>query len=397
MNILFLAPRLPFPADTGGKIRTINILKQVAKFAHVHLVCFSFDDKDRQYKSEIERLGIAVTLVPKKETPNIQKAFNVLLDSQPHSIVKYHSRSMIRAIRKLKKSQRFDAVHIDHLHMAHYLSLFKGLPCFLDEHNVEYKILERCAKVEPSLFKKPLLVNQASKMKRFEAKKIKQCAGFFAVSEDDLNLLKELTPQSSKGHVIPNGVDTEFFHPLENKNPEDILVFTGSMDWLPNDDAVLYFCREILPLIWKKNSQVKFYIVGKSPSAAAQELARKEARIMVTGRVDDVRPFMAKSKVFVVPIRVGGGTRLKILEAMSMQQGIVSTTIGAEGIRHTDGTDILLADTPKEFAQKVLMLLEDGSYRKSMAQSGRHLVCQTYDWNIIGKDLKRIYSEVGRG
>lgn len=399
MNILFLAPRLPFPADTGGKIRTINILKQLATFAQVHLVCFSFEDKDDYYKVEIERLGVKVTLVPKKETPTLQKAWNVILEKQPHTIVKYHSSLMVKTLRKLKKNQRFDAVHIDHLHMAHYLNLFKGLPCFIDEHNVEYKILERCVKVEPSLLKKSLLSNQASKMRRFERKKIQQCAGFFAVSEDDLNLLKELTPHSSRGHVIPNGVDTQYFQLSDSTGflTEDVLVFTGSMDWLPNEDAVLFFSKEILPIIWKSRPQAKFYVVGKSPSTAILELAKKDSRIIVTGRVDDVRPFMSQSKVFVVPIRVGGGTRLKILEAMAMEQGIVSTTIGAEGIKHTEGTNILLGDDPKTFAQKVLILLENSAFRKSLAKAGRELVCQTYDWSIIGRDLKRIYQEVAHG
>jgi glycosyltransferase involved in cell wall biosynthesis len=166
------------------------------------------------------------------------------------------------------------------------------------------------------------------------------------------------------------------------------------MDWLPNEDAVLYFCREILPLIWQRNNKVKFYIVGKGPTKAIQSLGEKDARIVVTGRVDDVRPLMAKAKVFVVPIRVGGGTRLKILEAMSMKKAVVSTTLGAEGIKYSQGKDILIADQPQDFADHVVRLLKDQVAASNMGEAARSLVCRTYDWHIVGEKLNQIYHEV---
>lgn len=398
MNILFLAPRLPLPADTGGKIRTLNILKQIAKFSQVHLVSFSFDAEDKQYARELENKGIRVSLVPLEEPQALRKVFDVLVNPTPYSIGKYYSGEMVKILAALQAEYQFDAVHVDHLHMAHYWN-FNGIPMVLDEHNVEYKILERCAQVERSPVKRLVFAGQSQRMKRFEGEKAARFARCLTVSEDDRTLLEEITEQGVRIHVIPNGVDTEYFQAqvTGHKSQEKSLVFTGSMDWLPNSDAVLYFCREILPLIWKKDPEVKFTVVGKGPTDAVKALGDKDKRIIVTGRVDDVRPWMAKAAIFVVPIRVGGGTRLKILEAMSMQKAVVSTTLGAEGIKYTDGKDILIADKPNDFAEKVLQLLGAPEKCRQMGQEARSLVCGMYDWNIVGEKLKHIYREAAGG
>lgn len=434
MNILFLAPRLPLPADTGGKIRTYNIIKQIAKKHLVHLVCFSFEMMDQESVKEFARMNVAVTLIPVREDNFTEKAIGLLLGQFPYSIMKYYSKNMENALIALKRSNPFDLIHVDHLHMAHYRHFFAGTPAVLDEHNVEYRILERCVPVERSLIKKWIFRNQAVKMKTFESRAVKEFSGCLAVSEDDADILKEIGGSNAFVQVIPNGVDTEYFNsvgqlpvnqlaswpvgqlPVDPMNKptdqqdigltgklanrqtgkltESSLVFTGSMDWLPNDDAVLFFSKEILPLIWEKDPNVKFYIVGKSPSQAIQTLAGQEPRIVVTGRVDDVRPYIAQAKAFVVPIRIGGGTRLKILEAMSMEKPVVSTTIGAEGIKHTDGKDILLADQPQDFADKVVSLLNDDYRAERMGVLARKLVCDQYDWNIIGQKIYSLYEEV---
>lgn len=398
MRILFLAPRVPWPADTGGKIRAVNILKQITKFAQIHLACFSFEKNDPEHAKELKKLGITVTLVPAEEPGIIPKAVGIMLNPIPYSIAKYYSKSMAQALKSLQQTHSFDAVHIDHVHMAHYNHCFNNRPCIIDEHNVEYKILERCASVEESFLKKIIYATQANKMKNFETRQIRLCSRYLAVSDDDLRLLDELagTQKNGRGHVIPNGVDVDFFQG-SNTAPdgqEDALAFTGSLDWLPNDDAAVFFCREVLPLIWKQNASVKFYIVGKNPSATVRGLAQKDPRIVVTGRVDDVRTYIQRAKIFVVPIRIGGGTRLKILEAMSTRKAVVSTTVGAEGIACTKDVDIVLGDTPQAFANQVIVLLKDPQKREALGTAARKLVLEKYDWRIIGKKLNKIYEEI---
>ncbi|MEK6560456.1 MAG: glycosyltransferase [Nitrospirota bacterium] len=398
MRLLFLAPRVPWPADTGGKIRTVNILKQMTKFAQIHLACLSFEKNDPEYAKELKKLGIAVTLIPAEEPGMIPKAAGIMLNPIPCSIAKYYSKSMERVLKSLQQTYPFDAVHVDHVHMAHYSHCFNNRPCILDEHNVEYKILERCAKAEKTLLKKIIYAAQANKMKNFETRQIRLCSRYLAVSDDDLRLLDELagTQRKGRGHVIPNGVDVDFFQSSNAPftGSEDALAFTGSMDWIPNDDAVVFFCREVLPLIWEQNPNVKFYIVGKNPSATVKELAQKDPRIVVTGRVDDVRTYIQLAKIFVVPIRIGGGTRLKILEAMSMRKAVVSTTVGAEGIACTKDVDIVLGDTPQAFAQQVIVLLKDQRKREALGTAARKLVLEKYDWRIIGKKLDQIYEDI---
>jgi sugar transferase (PEP-CTERM/EpsH1 system associated) len=397
MNILFIAPRLPWPADTGGKIRTLNIIKQFLKFASLRLVCFSFEKGDDKWKEEMEKLGAQVTLVSARENSLLRKAWNINFEALPHSVIKYHSPQMHKVLKDLIAGEPFDAVHIDHLHMAQFAGSINGLPCYLDEHNVEYKILERCCDIETSGMKKGIYRKQALKMKLYETKIIMEFKGVFACSPDDKKILNGLNPRSVPLYLMPNGVDIDYFKAPDSQEDGEVeaLVFTGSLDWLPNDDAVSYFCGKILPLIWQKKDSVKLYVVGKSPSAMIKKLAGRDSRVIVTGRVDDVRPYVRPAKAFIVPLRIGGGTRLKILEAMSMSKAVVSTSIGAEGIEYTDGKNILIGDNPQDFADKVLGLMDDGLKSRQIGAEGRKLVCGKYDWDTIGRGLKEVYKAAG--
>jgi len=395
MNILFIAPRLPWPLDTGGRLRTFNLFNQLSKIAKMHMVSFSFEERDEEWKKEIEKIGAKVTLVPVKESTSLDRVWNIAFNSLPHSIAKYNIPSMNTVLEELSRTEHFDAMHIDHIHMAHYNKYFKNIPCFLDAHNVEFKIWERCGAVEPMIIKKMLYNQQSSKMKTYEAQKIKEFKGVFTCSLEDKRIFDETTKNAVPTYVIPNGVDTQFNcpDPDHGAKEEEAIVFTGSMNWLPNEDAITYFCSKIIPLIWEKNASVKFYAVGKNPSPIIKALAQSDTRVIITGRVDDVRPYIWRARVSIVPLRIGGGTRLKILEAMSLSKAIVSTSIGAEGIEYTDGRNILIGDTPQEFADKVLLALNDRSRSREIGIEARKFVCEKYDWNIIGEKLKRIYEE----
>jgi glycosyltransferase involved in cell wall biosynthesis len=341
-------------------------------------------------------LDTSVTLVPVRDRNVIQKISAVMFAAAPYSVSKYWSREMEAAIEKLISANSFDVVHFEQIHMAHYRKFCNRHPCLVDQQNVEHRILERCANMEKSLFKRRLFLAQARKMKAFEATQVAGFSACSAVSDEDGRVLMNLVRNKRPVYTLPNGVDTEFFrsraHHICESPEEDALVFTGSMDWLPNADAASYFCKDILPLIWAVKPNVRFYIVGKGPSGRSNEFA--DVRIIQTGRVDDVRAFTARSKVVVVPLRIGGGTRVKILEAMSMERAIVSTSTGAEGIEYTVDTDIILADRPEVFARKVVLLLDDNEKRRALGMAGRKLVLEKYDWNIVGQKLNRIYGDI---
>ena len=398
MKVLFIAPRLPLPADTGGKIRTLNILRQIAKRTSVHLVCFSFNESDDEYAESLEQEGISVTLVAHQPCPPFRKAVAVFTKEVPVSLAAYDAKKMEEVIRGLITEHDYTVVHFDHVHTSHYRHCCQHIPGILDEHNVEYRILERCAVIEKSWIKRWIFANQARKMKTVEARMIKEFTHVLTCSQEDKNILSGFSNGETSFTVIPNGVDTQYFKSSLAVNSQEkaaqkpqALVFTGSMDWLPNTDAVVYFCREILPLIWQKKTAVQFYIIGKNPTSMVQRLAQGDERIIVTGRVPDVREYIERSQIFVVPIRIGGGTRLKILEAMSMGRAIVSTMVGAEGILCTSGRDILIADQPQDFSDQILNLLDDEERRLRMGEAGRALVCEHYDWDKVGEKLWAVY------
>jgi glycosyltransferase involved in cell wall biosynthesis len=220
------------------------------------------------------------------------------------------------------------------------------------------------------------------KMLRYERRCVRNADHVFTVSENDRDVFTTFIDRKCIS-VIPTGVDTEYFQPAAGTGQNDGLVFTGAMDWMPNEDAILYFAREILPLIRKEIPQVTLTVAGRLPSRRLLALAIADNRIRVTGRVDDIRLYMREGSVFVVPIRVGSGTRLKIFEAMAMGKAVVSTSIGAEGLPVTDGENIVIADTPECFACSVVSLLRQPEQRRSLGLSARSYVEQKHSWKAV--------------
>jgi glycosyltransferase involved in cell wall biosynthesis len=227
-------------------------------------------------------------------------------------------------------------------------------------------------------------------MLRFEGRTLARFDRVLAVSDVDRDTLQRLyaSQLSAPVSVIPTGVDIEYFtpKPLDAAHARHI-VFTGSMDWLPNEDGVVYFCRDVLPRIRQAEPDVTFTIVGRSPTPAVRRLAQEEG-VDVTGRVTDVRPYLANAVVYVVPLRIGGGTRLKIFEAMAAGKAIVSTSIGAEGLPTTDGQHLVLADNADAFASAVIGLLRDDTRRQHLERQARTLVAEHYDWAAAAEQLE---------
>ena len=232
-------------------------------------------------------------------------------------------------------------------------------------------------------------------MLRFEGRTLRRFDGVLAVSDADRSTFARLYPGAIDGdvHIVATGVDTEFFSPSPSPPAGRGLVFTGSMDWLPNEDGMLYFVREILPLIRAQEPDVTLSIIGRSPTPAVRRLA-EEGGVEVTGSVDDVRPHIAAGRVYIVPLRIGGGTRLKIFEAMGMAKAIVSTTIGAEGLPVTSGRDIAIADEPASFADAVVRLIRDDAARQQLEAAARTLVVERYDWSAVAQDFEDALARV---
>jgi glycosyltransferase involved in cell wall biosynthesis len=296
-------------------------------------------------------------------------------------------------------AQQVDAVVCDFLVPA--VNLPDSLPCpaILFTHNVESEIWRRHVENATNQVSRRLMTTQWRRMLRFEGAALSRFDLVLAVSDADRQTFGRLYPQSLTApvHVVQTGVDTSYFAPMdgEHRAKRAHLVFTGSMDWLPNEDGMQYFVRDILPRIRQVEPDTTLSIIGRSPTPAVRRLA-DDSRIQVTGSVDDVRPHVAQGSVYVVPLRIGGGTRLKIFEAMAMGKAVVSTTIGAEGLPVTPGQHVLIADQPQQFADAVVQIIRDHEGRRRLETEARKLVVERYDWSAVASDFEAALVRVQR-
>jgi glycosyltransferase involved in cell wall biosynthesis len=334
--------------------------------------------------------------VPRRDHPKGSPRFYAsvvrhLLDPVPYAVAKYRSPAYRQALDSLLDTGNFDRIVCDFLVPAVNLRGTRPCPAALFTHNVEAEIWRRHADTTDSPMKKMLFRQQWRRMLAFERRTLAEFDRVLAVSDADRDTFDRIYPGAVTApvSVIPTGVDTQYFTPTA---PDAVrpshLVFVGSMDWLPNEDAMLFFCQDILPRIAAEIPGVTLSIVGRSPTAAVGRLARPGV-IEVTGRVDDVRPAMAQAAVVIVPLRIGGGTRLKIFEAMAAGKAVVSTTVGAEGLPCEPGRHLVLADGAAAFASAVVALLRDSERRQAIERDARTLVTERYDWAAVAGDFER--------
>jgi sugar transferase (PEP-CTERM/EpsH1 system associated) len=394
MRILWLNAGLLLPLDKGGKLRTWHLLKHLAQHHEVTYLSFADTTVTPEIRAGMHDVCARLETVPRSDPPKRSARFYLdagryLIDPLPYAVAKYRSAVYARRLRGLFAQDRFDLIVCDFL--PPLVNLPETLPCpaVLFTHNVEADIWRRHAETAGNPIARHLLGVQWKRMSNFEGHALSRFDLVLAVSEVDRETLWRLYPASQTGpiHIVHTGVDTGFFTPLAATPQPAHLVFTGSMDWLANEDAMVYFAHEILPLIRGAEPDVTLSIVGRTPTPAVKRLAALPG-IQVTGSVDDVRPYIAAASVYVVPLRIGGGTRLKIFEAMSMAKAVVSTTVGAEGLPVTPGHDVLIADEPPRFAEAVIRLIHDTHARQLIEREARQLVVQRYDWAIVARDLE---------
>jgi sugar transferase (PEP-CTERM/EpsH1 system associated) len=387
MRILWLSANLLLPLDKGGKLRTWHVMRHLAARHSITYLSFADPETAAEDLEGMKEACARLVTIPRRERTKSGPRFAIdvmrhLVNPVPFAVGQYRSSRYARTVREELASGNYDRVVCDFLVPA--VNMPRRLPCpsLLFTHNVEAEIWRRHADTAGSWLRRRLYQQQWRRMQRFENQTLSAFDRVLAVSDLDRQTFHRLYPESRKTpiSVIPTGVDTEYFTPTPaapGATPR--IVFTGSMDWLPNVDGVLYFAREILPLIRAETPDVVFTIVGRSPTAEVLELASQPG-IEVTGRVEDVRPYLAASTVNVVPLRIGGGTRLKIFEAMAAGRAVVSTTIGAEGLPGEPDRHLMLADDPPAFAQSVVALLQDRDRRLAMESAARTLVTTHYDW-----------------
>ena len=393
MRILWLKTELLHPVDKGGKIRTYNMLKALKRNHHITYLTLDDGTADSKARELATEYCHELVCAPHRRREKFTTGFYVelalnLASDLPYAIKKYQSDEMRKQISRLDGA--CDVVVCDFLAPA--VNVPRNLECatVLFQHNVEAMIWKRHYEVQTSSARKAYLYRQWRKMFDFEAATCPQFDCVVAVSREDREQIER------EYHVenvfdVPTGVDTEFFQPnADVKLKPHNLVFTGSMDWLPNEDAICYFTEQIMPRIKQSVPDVTLTVVGRDPYPALLELSKRDPSVIVTGRVEDVRPYMDEAAVYVVPLRIGGGTRLKIYEAMAMEKAIVSTSIGAEGLPVTNSEEIVLADTPETFAGNVVKLLLDQGLADQIGQRAAARVRREFGWDTVADDFAAI-------
>ena len=397
MKILWVKAGGLVPPDTGGKIRSYNILRQLAK--HHEVTFFSFyAAHDNDVHAELSQIFQRVILSPLNLPP--AKSAGELLDyavhlfsCEPYNLTKYCRPVIRKKLRALLQEEIFDVILCDFLVAAGIIPWDWPCPKVLFTHNVEAVIWRRHYEVARNPLWKALSWHEWKRMKAAERRYLQKADHVLAVSENDREAFARFL-DLRKLTVTPTGADTEFFMPSAEKEIPNSLVFTGSMDWLPNEDGIFYFANKIFPLILAKAPDASLCVVGRKPSQRLQDLAARVPNIQLTGWVEDVRPYLAQCAVYIVPLRIGGGTRLKIFEAMSMAKAVVSTSIGAEGLPVKNGEHLLIADDPASFAESTLRLLRNASQRAQFGQAARHLVEEHYSWATVSKDFAQAIENV---
>jgi len=398
MRILWLKSDLLLPLDKGGKLRTWHLMRHLARRHEITYLAFADPDQPRAEVEGMREVAARVETVPRREPIKRSLRFNAeaalrVLDPLPYAVGKYRSAAYRKRLRALLAERPFDLIVCDFLPPAVNLPAHLPCPAVLFTHNVESEIWRRHAETKSSPIARALYAMQHRRMLRYEGGALRRFDGILAVSDADRETFARLYPGAVKRpvQVVSTGVDTDYFAPSAVDAPESAirneLIFTGSMDWLPNEDAMLFFCRDILPLIRAEEPGVHLTIVGRTPTPAVKKLA-DASDVTVTGRVDDVRPYIREAAVYIVPLRIGGGTRLKIFEAMAMGKAVVSTTVGAEGLPVTNGEHVVLADEPRAFAASVVGLMRDRESRARLEAAARALVVERYDWSAVAGELE---------
>lgn len=339
--------------------------------------------------------------VPFKSATRLSPRFyyelvNNIFSRLPYSIARYVWPALRHEIVDAVRTRRVDVLVCDFLAPAANVPPELPVGTVLFQHNVEAAIWRRHFEVETRLHRKVYFWEQWRRMRAFEAATCRLYDAVVAVSRTDCNTMAR---EYGLRHVfeVSTGVDTTYFSPVQHSDSSALnIVFTGSMDWLPNEDGIRYFLRDILPLVRSQRPDATFTVVGRAPPRWLTEEARRDASLTVTGFVEDVRPYMAGGAVYVVPLRIGGGTRLKVFEAMAMEKPIVSTTIGAEGLPVNHQDELLIADTPDAFAESILRLAEDRGFAKEMAGRARTRVVADFSWLSVATQFSQLLESVVR-
>ncbi len=400
MQLLWVGHNLAYPPVRGVLQRNYNLLREAAKESEVHVLAFdqpptrpagvSAEDCAealRNFCAHVECVPLANGV---SKSP-YWLGLRGLLSRNAYDLNWLASHAMAARLQRTVDRAKFDAIHFDTLGLAQYGPLVSGVGTALNHHNIESAMMGHRAASETRHLRRQYWRWEAKKLLRAEREYCPRFSVNLVVSPEDGEILAGHVP-GVQAKVVANGVDTEYFTPRADPGGNTLL-FCGGLDWYPNGEAMAYFFDQIWPLLTRRLPDSRVVVVGRKPPKWLMQLGDSDRRVHVTGFVDDVRPYFREATAYICPIRVGGGTRLKILDALAMGMPLIGTTFACSGISVQDEKHVLLADTPEAFVNQVLRVLADPVLRANLASQGRDLVCQDYSWPVVGRSLLLAYRE----
>jgi sugar transferase (PEP-CTERM/EpsH1 system associated) len=393
VKVLFLSSWFPYPPDNGSRIRVFNLIKQLSRKHDIALLSFSRDGEVTEDRLKVMRRYCstvqAVPLVPFR--PGSFSSFSGLFSSRPRSFVDTYSSRMQELVEQARKGQDFSVVIASEFATAPYATRWEEVPRVFE--GVQLVTMWEQYTRQSRISRRLRYGLTWWKTKRFTVHLLRQFDGCTVVSEQERANVLSIAPHCRHVVVVPNGVDLDRYKGDFRAPEPGTLVFPGALTYDANFDAMEFFLHKVFPLVKARWPGVILRITGKTDGVPVDRLPLDE-RVVLTGYLDDVRPTVAQSWACVVPLRIGGGTRLKILEAMALGTPVVSTSKGAEGLEVTPGEDILIADQPAEFADAIVRLLDEQALRAKLAANGQRLVSEQYGWECIAKKLDRLLYQV---
>ena len=392
-SILFVSARLPYPMVEGHQIRTFGVLSQLAKKYEIHLISLLREGEIIPTDNKLSKLCSSITGFPITFGffQNLRALIQSILNSKPLMITRYISSPLRKILTKEIAKIRPDIIHFDLLTLSGLIDVVPAnVPIVLNEHNIESDLIkQRYISQAPGLMK--LLLKRESKLlEKFEIDSCNKSSLVLACSDNDRDTI--LKYGKSNVFTIPNGVDTTKLLPGKQITNEHF-VFLGGMGWYPNKLGMEWFINEVFPLIYEQNSTIKIDIIGNpQPKLVIPSIYKSNFNVL--GFVDNFIPTVQKSRAMIVPLTVGSGTRLKVLEGMALGKCIISTTKGAEGIELIPRFNVVFADTPQSFADALLEFISNEKEAEQIGVRAREIAVSNYDWNVIGEKLIKLYSEL---
>lgn len=386
-KLLFLTTELPYPLDNGGKIRTYNMIKGLSSEYQIDVICFSEINNNENSINALKKICSDVYVFDKLYT-NSKSKINLMkniifamIKKSPFIINKFADNRYTNIVKKLLTENKYDLVIADHLQVAQFLSDEYLGKAVLSQHNCEYLILKRMAEESSNFIKKKYIEFEAKKLEKYEKMICSKFKKVILLSNEDKEKLVSKEYDGNNSFILPISVSTEFKKTNINKSKKNIL-FLGTMSWMPNEQGISWFLKNVWGSI--KDEGYKLYIVGKNPSDRIKQF--ESDNVIITGYVDDINEYIDLCDISVVPLFIGGGMRVKILESMAKRIPIISTTIGAEGIEVEDGKDILIANTEEEFIEKINNINNEHLYNEIIKNADR-LIGDKYSIEAINKKL----------